>query len=86
MTPSSEQGGVIMTLPEGRKSMDDEDTIASGASQALIPIAEREVDFYGDNIPVAQVAGDELFVPLRHLSSSWGLTVVRNVSVSSVTL
>lgn len=39
---------------------------------ALIPRAERDVDFYGDAIPVA-VVGDEAFVPLRQISDFLGL-------------
>jgi P22_AR N-terminal domain len=34
---------------------------------------ERVVDFYGDNIPVAQVGEDELFVPLKPLAEFLGL-------------
>ena len=34
---------------------------------------ERVVDFYGDNIPVAQVGEEELFVPLKPLAEFLGL-------------
>ncbi len=34
---------------------------------------ERVVDFYGDNIPVAQVGAEELFVPLKPLAEFLGL-------------
>ncbi len=53
--------------------MDEQARGAPNETQALIPITEREVDFYGDNIPVAQIADGELFVPLRPLVEFLGL-------------
>jgi hypothetical protein len=46
--------------------MDDDEAVA------LIPRAERAVDFYGDAIPVA-VVGDEAYVPLRQITDFLGL-------------
>src|SRR5690349_6707139 len=40
---------------------------------ALVPVQERTVLFYGDNIPVAQAADGELYVPLRPLTDFLGL-------------
>jgi hypothetical protein len=40
---------------------------------AIIPRAERVVDFYGDQITVALVGEDDLFVPLRTLTEYMGL-------------
>lgn len=41
--------------------------------QALEPKVERIVEFYGDIIPVAQGANDEVFVPLRPVAEFLGL-------------
>lgn len=41
---------------------------------ALVPRAERVVDFYGDKITVALVGDEELYVPLRTLTEYLGLT------------
>lgn len=43
-----------------------------GEETALVPRAERTVDFYGDNISVALV-DDEIYVPLRPVSEFLGL-------------
>jgi hypothetical protein len=55
-----------MQTPEGEPFMVDEEAVA------LMPRAEREVDFYGDAIPVA-IVGDEAFVPLRQITDFLGL-------------
>ncbi len=41
--------------------------------EAIKPRSEKLVDFYGDVIPVAQTAGDEIFVPIRPLAVFLGL-------------
>jgi hypothetical protein len=41
---------------------------------ALVPRAERVVDFYGDQITVALVGEEDLFVPLRTLTEYMGLS------------
>lgn len=47
--------------------------MANSEEQAVNPQAERMVDFYGDNIPVAQDATGEVYVPLRPLAVFLGL-------------
>ena len=46
--------------------------MAESASTALVPRAEKVVDFYGDGITVALV-DDEVYVPLRPLTEFLGL-------------
>lgn len=41
--------------------------------RAIVPSVERVVDFYGDNIPAAQVDDGKIFVPLRPLTDFLGL-------------
>jgi hypothetical protein len=41
----------------------DEETPA--ATRAIVPTVEKTVLFYGDNVPVAQAAPGELYVPVR---------------------
>ncbi len=43
--------------------------------RALVPVAEKTVDFYGDPVPVAQAGPDEFYVPLRPLAIFLGLSV-----------
>jgi hypothetical protein len=43
--------------------------------QALVPVREQVIDFYGDPVPVAQAGPDELYVPLRALATFLGLSV-----------
>ncbi len=42
-------------------------------TNALVPVREQVVDFYGDRIPVAQVPEGEVYVPLRPLTDFLGL-------------
>jgi hypothetical protein len=42
-------------------------------STALVPAREQVVQFYGDNIPVAQTQDGEIYVPLRPLTDFLGL-------------
>ncbi len=42
-------------------------------SAALVPVKEQIVQFYEDQIPVAQLAAGDLFVPLRPLTDYLGL-------------
>ncbi len=42
-------------------------------SELVEPVAEKIVEFYGDQIPVARMRNDELFVPLRPLIEALGL-------------
>lgn len=44
-----------------------------GKLEVITPLTEKVVDFYGDQIPVAQANGDELYVPLRPLVDAIGL-------------
>lgn len=43
------------------------------ATAAIIPLAEKTVDFYGDPVPVAQAGPDALYVPVRPLALFLGL-------------
>ncbi len=45
----------------------------AGKLEVITPLTEKVVDFYGDQIPVAQANGDELYVPLRPLVEAIGL-------------
>jgi hypothetical protein len=45
----------------------------SDESNALLPSAERTVNFYGDQISVALVGAEEAYVPLRTISEFLGL-------------
>jgi P22_AR N-terminal domain len=40
----------------------------------LVPRMEKVVDFYGDNVPVAQTDDDKLYVPLRPLTRFLGIS------------
>ena len=40
----------------------------------LVPAREQVVDFYGDTIPVAQLAEGEIYVPLRPICEQLGLS------------
>ena len=51
----------------------DPETEVSNEGGALVPSKEKTVDFYGDAIPVAQFADEELYVPLRQLTDFLGL-------------
>lgn len=59
--------------------MDDETVGTDGTDdtasdvRTLVPARERVVDFYGDPIPVAQMADNEVYVPLRPLTDFLGL-------------
>jgi P22_AR N-terminal domain/ORF6C domain len=44
------------------------------AEDIIAPKQERVVDFYGDVVPVAQVDGGKLYVPLRALADNLGLS------------
>jgi P22_AR N-terminal domain/ORF6C domain len=62
-------------------------TIMDRYEKAIEPVGERVVDFYGDPVPVAQVEGGEILVPLRPLTSFLGLDYsaqYRRVSRSEV--
>ncbi len=52
--------------------MTDEFDPADTSNTALVPRAERTVDFYGDPIPVA-VVDAEAFIPLRMITDYLGL-------------
>jgi len=59
-----------------QKSMDSKSTAEE--SKALVPIEEKQVDFYGDNIPAVLVQADQegdslIYVPLRPLCDFLGL-------------
>src|SRR5438067_225481 len=50
-----------------------EETSAAKQTTALAPVREQVVQFYGDNIPVAQTPDGEIYVPLRPLTDFLGL-------------
>ena len=58
--------------------MDDETTLNE---QALVPLRQQTVDFYGDPITAAQGADETIYVPLRpiveHLGLDWSSPVKR---------
>src|SRR5689334_19773106 len=53
--------------------MDTEDASGIVHTTAITPLREQIVDFYGDNIPVAQTPDGGLYVPLRPLTDFLGL-------------
>jgi len=58
------------TPPRRRKQPRSDAT----SSTALVPRRERTVDFYGDDIPVAQAEDGTLYVALRPITDFLGLT------------
>ncbi len=52
--------------------MDAQDEIKEQGEQAIIPAVEKTVEFYGDNIPAAQV-DDDVYVPIRPLATFLGV-------------
>lgn len=45
-----------------------------GAAVAIVPVRERYVDFYGDQIVAAQTADEEIYVPVRPICTYLGLS------------
>jgi hypothetical protein len=41
--------------------------------KSLVPIEQREVDFYGDDIPAIIIEGGEVYVPLRLICQFLGV-------------
>jgi P22_AR N-terminal domain len=49
-------------------------TDAGDAAVAIVPVRERYVDFYGDQIVAAQTADEEIYVPVRPICTYLGLS------------
>ena len=51
-----------------------DDTLQEGgAEQAIVPVREAVVDFYGDHILAGQTADGRVYIPLRPLTDFLGL-------------
>lgn len=57
----------------GQEVTEDPSDEADKKTTAIVPIREQVVQFYGDNIPVAQTPDGEIYVPLRPLTDYLGL-------------
>jgi hypothetical protein len=51
--------------------MDERET---GLQKAIVPRIEKTVDFYGDDVPVAQAEDGELYVPIRPITRYLGVS------------
>ena len=58
-----EDGQEINSLEQGEQ-----------ATPAIVPHTEKVVSFYGDDIPVAQLVDEEIYVPIRALTTFLGLS------------
>lgn len=61
------------------------EVISSEQIPALVPRTEKVVNFYGDNVPVAQTDDDKLYVPLRPLTRFLGISFGSQVTASFAT-
>jgi hypothetical protein len=51
-----------------------EGAAGADAAVAIVPVRERYVDFYGDQIVAAQTADEEIYVPVRPICTYLGLS------------
>jgi hypothetical protein len=49
------------------------DEMGTPNSQALVPVREQQVEFYGDRVLAAQVTDGTIWVPLRPLCDALGV-------------